>query len=144
VSFASITKKLLRRLRRSRRRPLDGHLDFGSTGERLAARALRRAGHRVLARNYRCPAGEIDLITADAGEFVFVEVKTRASDDRQDPLDTISPAKWRRVERAARYFLMSRATGDPPCRFDSVTVVWPADGKPNIEHTIDAYQPRRP
>jgi len=91
-------------------------------------------------RNYRCVAGEIDLITADGDQLVFVEVKTRTSDKRQDPLETISLRKWRRVEGAARYYLMKHVSGDPPCRFDRVTVVWPQQGKPRVEHTADAYQ----
>lgn len=126
-----------------RRRP-EGHLDFGARGERIAARSLRRAGHRVIARNYRCPAGEIDLITAHRGELVFVEVKSRSSDEHQDLLDTVRPAQWRRVERAARYYLMSHTAGDPPCRFDMVTVVWPRDGGPNVEHLVNAYEPPGP
>lgn len=126
-----------------RRRP-EGHLGLGARGEALAVKALRRKGHRILRRNYRCPAGEIDLITSDADELVFVEVKTRVSDEHQDPLETVSPAKWRRIEGAARFFLARHVRGDPPCRFDRVTIVWPADGKPAVEHTISAFEPRRP
>jgi len=54
------------RLLRWRRRRPEHHLDFGAEGERLAARTLRRAGHRILRRNYRCPAGEIDLSVGSA------------------------------------------------------------------------------
>ena len=117
---------------------------FGAKGEREAARTLRRRGHRVMVRNYRCPAGEIDLITTDRGQLVFVEVKTRTSDAAQDPLDTVSPAKWRRIERAARYYRLQHVRGDPPSRFDLVTVIWPEAGKPQVEHTVSAYEPRRP
>ena len=50
---------------------------IGAQGERLAEKYLRRRGCRVLARNYRCPRGEVDLIVLDGQAVVFVEVKTR-------------------------------------------------------------------
>jgi putative endonuclease len=142
VSFAFLRKRLrnlswLRR-RRDRRHAL------GSRGERLAARSLKRRGHRIIARNYRSPAGEIDLITQDDETLVFVEVKTRTSDDAADLQEAIGPTQRRRIEHAARYFLMRQSAHDHPCRFDVITVLWPAHGSPKIEHFEDAFAPRRP
>jgi putative endonuclease len=141
VSFASL-KSRLKSLLRWRRQPLSEHLRLGSRGERLAERALRRDRHRVLARNYRCPAGEIDLITADGDEVVFIEVKTRRSDARQDPADAVTPGKWLRIERAGRYFLRTQTSANRPYRFDMVTIVWPVHGKPVVEHVPNAHTPR--
>lgn len=121
----------------------DGRLALGSRGERAAAAHLRKRGYRVINRNYRCPVGEIDLISWDGETIVFVEVKTRSSTEAEDPIDAIRPGKWARVERAARCFLAQRATRDHPCRFDVVTVVWPERGPPRIEHFEDAYHPQR-
>ena len=67
--------------------------ELGRRGEKLAAKALKRAGMKILARNYRCPAGEADLIALDrstrrqsgAETIVFAEVKTRSSDTYTDP-----------------------------------------------------------
>ncbi|MEK7756799.1 MAG: YraN family protein, partial [Planctomycetota bacterium] len=56
---------------------------MGRQGERAAARYLRRRCYRILARNYRCFAGEIDLIASQAATIVFVEVKTRQPDEGQ-------------------------------------------------------------
>jgi len=109
----------------------------------LARRYLSRRKYRVLAKNYRCPAGEIDLICCQGQAIVFVEVKTRSSDQAQDPQEAIRPSQWRRIENAAYYFLMRHGLADRACRFDVVTVVWPDRGAPQIEHFEDAHQARR-
>ncbi|MCO6435903.1 MAG: YraN family protein [Phycisphaerae bacterium] len=123
------------RLRRS-----PPHLRLGRRGERRARRYLAERGHRVLARNFHCPAGEIDLITLDGDNVVFVEVKTRASEEHQPLDETVSRQKWLRVERTARWFLAHRRLLSVPCRFDLVLVLWPPGGKPVIEHFPDAYR----
>jgi len=141
VNFESIRKRL-----RNLSWPVhrcDPRLAFGSRGERAAARYLKRQHHRILTRNYRCAAGEIDLICADCDTIVFVEVKTRSSDTAEEPQQTLRKTQWRRIENAARYFLMQRSAQDRPCRFDVVTVLWAPRGSPRIEHFEDAYQPRR-
>jgi len=142
VNFESITRRL--RNLRWRLRPFSWRLWFGTAGERAAARALRRVGHVVLARNYRCPGGEIDLITSDHNTLVFVEVKTRTDEEHQAALEAVGLVKWSRVERAARYYVLQhRSVAERPMRFDLVTVVWARGGKPVVEHYPDAYQPRR-
>jgi putative endonuclease len=141
VSFALIKSKL-RKLswlpRRSSR-----NLLLGRRGERAAAKYLRRHGHRIIARNFRCVAGEIDLICSHRDFIVFVEVKTRTGTGAEDE-QGVRPVQWERIERAARWFLSRQTTADRPCRFDLVTVVWPSRGSPVIEHLEDAFQPQRP
>ena len=121
----------------------DQKLLLGRRGERAAARYLKRQHFHVLVRNFRCVSGEVDLICSQGDTIVFVEVKTRSSDDTEDPQEALRNAQRRRIENAARYFLMRRSAQDRPCRFDVVTVVWPARGSPCIEHFPDAFQPRR-
>lgn len=118
----------------------DEHLRLGARGERAAARYLKRRHHRIIARNYRCPVGEIDLISIHEDTVVFVEVKTRSSDEAEDPVEAVRPGKWARVERAARYFVAHELKADHPYRFDLVTVVWPPRGKPIVEQFEDAFQ----
>jgi putative endonuclease len=142
VSFAFVTRRL--KSLGWPFRPSNGNAALGSRGERLAVRYLRRHRHRIIARNHRNPAGEVDVITLDGDTLVFVEVKTRSSSQTQDPQETVGPRKWGRVERAARYFLMQHQPEDHAYRFDLVTVVWPPTGPPVIEHFVDAYQPCRP
>lgn len=142
MDFAFI-RKSLRRLSWSAPRRDPKHR-LGRRGERAAAKYLKRHRYRVLLRNYRCPAGEIDLICSQGDTLVFVEVKTRSHDEAQDPQEGFRKVQWRRVENAARFFLMRGPLQARPARFDLVTVVWPPGGEPTIEHFEDVFQPRRP
>ena len=121
----------------------DGTRSLGLRGERAAARHLKRNHHRIIARNYRAPVGEIDLISAEGDTIVFVEVKTRTSEEAEDLVEAVRQPQWAQIERAARYFLMERSAGNRPCRFDLVTVVWPPRGSPQIEHFKDVHRPRQ-
>ncbi len=97
----------------------------------------------MVARNFRCTLGEIDIITLDGDTVVFVEVKTRASDEHAELVDAVNATKWHRVELAAQLYLKRSRAGSCPCRFDLVTVLWRPRGKPQIEHLENAYQPLR-
>lgn len=117
---------------------------LGIRGETRAARYLRKtAGHRILEKNHRSSAGEIDLICADGDTLVFVEVKTRASNEHADPTDAVNPAKRTQMERAARHFATRHGVTHLPMRFDVVGIVWPPSGAPIIEHFVDAFPARR-
>ena len=117
---------------------------LGRRGERAAARFLKRhRGHRIITANYRCPAGEIDLITLDKDTVVFVEVKTRTSVGPVAPFEAFGAHQQRRIENAARYFLMRAKNPHPAARFDVVSIVWPPRGAPAIEHFQDAFRPLR-
>jgi len=113
---------------------------LGHAGERLAAKYLRRHKHCILARNYTCPVGEIDLVTYHDGQFVFVEVKTRTSDTYQDPVEAVGSIKQKRLQRGARHYLGRLGQSDHTSRFDVVTIIWPNKGKPRVEHIEDAFQ----
>lgn len=116
-------------------------MSLARSGERAAAKALKRAGMRILARNYTCPAGEIDIVSRDGDTLVFVEVKTRRSSAVADPEVNVHHHKRRQLTRVARFFLNTHAKRDVPCRFDVVAVVMPDKGKPTIEHFVDALAP---
>jgi putative endonuclease len=66
---------------------------LGRSGERRAEKYLRRQGYRLVARNYRCPIGELDLIFLDGKTVVFVEVKTRTGAEHADPQDAVNRGK---------------------------------------------------
>jgi putative endonuclease len=104
---------------------------LGRLGERLALEHYERLGFRLLERNYRSPAGELDLIVYDGETIVFVEVKTRRAGGL-DPLDSITTAKQRRLRLLAGRWLAERA-GRPPrarvLRFDAVGIVIDAAGR---------------
>jgi putative endonuclease len=120
--------------------------DLGPRGEALAAKFLTRQGLKILARNFRCPAGEADLIaldsstarTAGAETIVFVEVKTRSSDRYSSPESAVNDAKRRKMRKVADSYLAARRTEGFNVRFDIVSIVIRDDGKPQIKHLVDA------
>ncbi|MEK6676043.1 MAG: YraN family protein [Planctomycetota bacterium] len=112
---------------------------LGRRGERAAAKFLRRRGHWILARNYRCLLGEIDLVCSDGTSLIFVEVKTRSDPHIPGLTDTGLQVQWSRVGRAAKFFLKDTGAQPRPCRFDLIIVFWESSQKPHIEHFPDAY-----
>jgi len=100
-------------------------LAAGARGEELACRLLERRGYRIVARNWRCPWGEIDIVAREGGAFVFVEVKARrraASGPGSfgGPAAALTQAKQDRLCRAALLFLQEAGALDAPARFDVV------------------------
>jgi putative endonuclease len=95
---------------------------FGPAAEKKAARFLARRGCRILTKNFRTKAGEIDLVVADGETIVFVEVRARAPGAIVSALESIGFAKRRRVRLAALAYLGRARVGDRPIRFDVVAV----------------------
>jgi len=98
---------------------------LGARGEDRAAAWYRRAGYEVLARNWRCREGEIDLICARDRRVVICEVKTRSSLAFGHPAEAVTATKQRRIRILATRWL---ADGDPPfapreIRFDVAAVL---------------------
>ncbi len=93
----------------------------GMASEQAAADYLRARGLQLLARNYRCRGGEIDLILRDGAGIVFVEVRERASGNFGGALSSITAAKQARIRLAAQHYLV-RHNIDAPCRFDAVLI----------------------
>ncbi|MCC7293952.1 MAG: YraN family protein [Phycisphaerales bacterium] len=114
---------------------------LGGRGESDAASFLRRRGFQIVARNFRCAAGEIDLIAMDGDTLVFVEVRSRSSASQATPESTIGPAKQRQLVRLAQIFQEQTACHKLPCRFDVVSVVRENGKEAQIEHFVDAFQP---
>jgi putative endonuclease len=97
----------------------------GTQGEDAAARWYEARGYRVVARNWRCREGELDLVVARHGELVFCEVKTRAGTRYGTPAEAVTPTKQRRLRRLATRYLAEAA---PPAharhlRFDVASVL---------------------
>ncbi|MGH9210407.1 MAG: YraN family protein [Acidimicrobiales bacterium] len=78
---------------------------LGASGEDLAARWYLAAGYEIVARNWRCRDGELDLVVRGHGQVVFCEVKTRTSTRFGVPAEAVTPAKQRRVRGLAARFL---------------------------------------
>ncbi|CAM3232893.1 YraN family protein [Stackebrandtia soli] len=99
------------------------HQRIGALGERLAADHLRRDVMRVLDRNWRCRAGELDIVAADASCVVFCEVKTRRSVRFGGPLSAVTTDKANRLKRLAKLWQRERRPRSGARRFD-VVCVW--------------------
>ena len=98
---------------------------LGQWGEELAAQHLIGQGMQVLARNWRCDLGELDLVARDAdGTVVFVAVKTRAGTGYGEPAEAVGRVKARKLRTlACRWLLENRPPGTAELRFDVVGIV---------------------
>lgn len=98
---------------------------LGRLGEEHALCHLAAQGYRILCANYRCRAGEVDVVALDGAVLVFVEVKTRISRRFGAAVEAVGPAKQARLKRVAQHFVATRGMHDRCCRFDVVVVTPP-------------------
>jgi putative endonuclease len=114
---------------------------FGTRSERAAARYLRRQGCRVLAQNYSCPHGELDIVVLDGDCIVFVEVRSTGNDDAERPALSVDAAKQKRLTALALYFLQQKRLLDRPARFDVLAIAWPeGQREPRVVHHRQAFE----
>jgi putative endonuclease len=120
-----------------------GRADLGRRGEEAVALWYARAGYDVVARNWRCRHGEIDLVALDPdGVVVVCEVKTRSSTAFGSPADAVTATKQRRLRQlAARWLADTRQRGTRmrPVRFDVAGVMENRSGELHIEMLHDAF-----
>ena len=112
---------------------------LGVLGEELAYHELRRRGYKVLLRNYECVLGEIDLIAKHQGFLVFVEVRTRSTEEMGTPAESVTPEKRRKIVKVAKYYLNRYGIQNVPCRFDVAGVLLLPDREPEIELIESAF-----
>ena len=114
---------------------------FGNRSERAAARFLKRLGYRILARNYTCTHGELDLIALDGACVVFVEVRSTEKGEATRPALSVDTAKQRRLTDLALHFLQRHRLLGKAARFDVLAVSWPPDKRePVITHYPHAFE----
>lgn len=92
----------------------------GTEAEEKACRFLRHEGYKIVARNWRCRFGEVDIIARDGSTIVFVEVKARSKDGFGGPSASVDAPKQRRIATTAAWFLQETGC-ELPARFDVVT-----------------------
>jgi putative endonuclease len=123
---------------------------LGRFGEGVAADHLVASGLTVLARNWRCREGEVDIVALDGDVLVMCEVKTRRGVGFGTPLDAVTPAKAARLRRLACRWLADQRAGVvagsaaefdryAEVRFDVVSVLRPLSGPTTIEHLRGAF-----
>lgn len=109
----------------------------GQTGERLATEFLRQRGYDIVAANWHCRYGEIDLIARHGDTLVFIEVRARTGSDTGAAFESIGQRKQARIIAAVQAYLAAHALDDVHWRIDVVGVALRA-GQPIIEHVENA------
>jgi len=124
---------------------LPEHLRRGARGEKLAARFLRSRGYKILYRNFKDRhGGEIDIVCRDGDTLVFVEVKTRRSEEFGRPIEAVDRQKQLRVSKGGLAWLRLLDNPDVTFRFDVVEVLLPEEGDPRCELIQNAFELSQP
>jgi putative endonuclease len=105
----------------------------------VAEAFLRDQHFTIVARNYRCRAGEIDLVALDGRVVVFVEVRSRRSARLGTPLESVDGRKQAQVGRVARHFVAARGWHERDARFDVVGIRFDTE-PPAVEHVRGAFE----
>lgn len=111
--------------------------ELGRRGEEMAAAYLSGAGQRVIDRNWRCQAGELDIVAVDGASVVVSEVKTRRSADYGHPFEAITDAKVRRLQLLGHQWLRDHGMAGTAIRIDAVAVLYGQARWPVIEYLRD-------
>lgn len=112
--------------------------DLGRKGEALAVKYLKRQGYKIIERNFRLRSGEIDIVARDGNQLVFVEVKTRSSNNQEFLRTSVNRNKEKRLIKTATYYLGKQKYHGLTSRFDVVFVV-NDNGRSKIEHIKEAF-----
>lgn len=131
---------MLERLRQALRRRVaePAAAGRGRRGEELACRHLTAHGCSILARNFRCRDGELDVVAREGEVTVFVEVKERRDASRGAGHEAVTWSKRRRLVRAAQIYAAAHGLSESPLRFDVISIDWSASG-PALRHDRDAF-----
>ena len=111
---------------------------LGRSAEIAAAAELGNRGYRIIASNYRCKYGEIDLIAEEGDSLVFVEVRCKRTGEFGSPAESVTAAKQSKLIATAQHYLHEQGLDDVNCRFD-VVEVRPTGGKLTAEVIKDAF-----
>jgi len=120
---------------------MNGKKELGDWGEDRAALYLRLHGYRILARNFRCRQGEIDIVAQKGAFVVFAEVKLRKNADFGEAREFVTFTKQQRVICAAEYWLLKSGSELQP-RFDVIEIYAPKGTDtvfPTIRHLENAF-----
>jgi putative endonuclease len=120
------------------------HLRYGELGERAARRELRRQGMKFLTANFRSKRGEIDLIFRDRDCLVFVEVKTRSSEEWMRPAAAVDGERRRRLTRAGLDYLHLLRNPPIKVRFDIVEVLLEDGSVHEVRHLPNTFAMEKP
>ena len=119
-------------------RPTVNRSERGRSGEAATLRVYRRRGYELIARNWRCPLGELDLVLRLGDRLIVCEVKTRTGAEFGGGYEAVTWSKRRTLRRLAEVFVQQHAVPTDEIRFD-VASVWVGEGVPDVEIFEDAF-----
>ena len=125
-----------------RQKPL--HLRYGELGERAAKRQLKRQGLKFLTANFRSPRGEVDVVCREKDCLVFVEVKTRSSEEWTRPAAAVNAERRQRLTRAALDYLRLLRNPKVKVRFDIVEVLLEDGAVREVRHLPNSFAMEKP
>lgn len=108
--------------------------NVGDFGEKMACEFLKKKGYKLIAKNYKNKIGEIDLIMKDGDYLVFVEVKTRATNQFGLPREAVDYNKLNKIKKVATAYMLAQGCYPCACRFDVVEVL-----ENEVTHLINAF-----
>ncbi len=113
--------------------------ELGRRGEQAARAFLRRRGLEIVATNWTCPAGEVDIVASDEHELRFIEVKTRRGTGKGFPEEAVDKEKQRKYERIAEYFLQGYESTELSIHFDVIGIITTAPDRAFLRYHRDAF-----
>jgi len=113
--------------------------ELGMRGEDAASAYLERIGMTIVDRNWRCPAGEVDIVAIDGDTLVLCEVKTRSTIAKGSPEEAVTPTKQKRIGRIARTYLSHAAVDPCSVRFDVISIMLLGEGRALLRHHRAAF-----
>lgn|SRR5512134_3614455 len=118
----------------------DVRRSLGARGEQAALDVYRRRGFVLVARNWRCSVGEIDLVVRRGDLLVFCEVKARRGTARGAGYDAVDPRKRRKLRSLAEVFLLTHDVGACTVRFDVASVAFRSATTPGGAHEVELFE----
>ncbi len=103
-------------------------INTGRDGEKIAVAYLKKQGYSISETNFRCPLGEIDVIAREKNEIVFIEVKTRRSNQLGYPEQAVGMRKQSKLSKLALWYLQEKKLSDVNARFDVIAITLLPEG----------------
>jgi len=114
-------------------------LNLGKKGEDIAIEIVKRLGYKCLARNYRCPLGEIDLIAREGECLVFIEIKTRKDKSTGFAKEAVDSKKRRQISKVALSYMKENDCNEMSARFDVIAINL-SQGDMDVEIIRNAFE----
>lgn len=112
---------------------------LGKSGEEVALRYLKKKNYKIVAKGFRLFRGEIDIIAYDHKTLVFIEVKTRRSQNFGFPEESVTPSKRQQIRKIAQGFLTINKIREVECRFDVISLIKKEKNEYFLRHIKNAF-----